>query len=334
MIETNRFRPRVLTVGVVGAPQISGDGKTVVWNQLVDDNVDIYRYRDGQIDRISSDPRQDIHPTLNHDGSVISWARWSSLDPNDPEGNFDVVVWKDGKEQTVAETRANESDPVVSPDGSKIAWDSDVDGSSRKSVIQLLENGQTRDLTQESENAAFPVFAGNQHLLWRTYGAEGSDLVRFDGVNASKITNEPDSEVKPAASKDGQIVYYQKVSQSDDDIYRLDLKTGQTELAAGLKKVDEDWPSTSADGSVLAWTNFDRRLPLPTANTQIYVREHGENRQVSFGPGIHGQTSMSDDGNKIAYHWINSAFINNRAIVLLERDPQSSDVDAKQEKVK
>ncbi|MBS2035955.1 PD40 domain-containing protein [bacterium] len=321
MIDTNRFRPKVLTVGVVGAPQISGDGKTVVWNQLVGDNVDIYRYCDGQIDRISSDPRQDIHPSLNHDGSVITWTRWNKLDPKDPEGNFDVVVWKDGREQTVAETRANESDPVVSPDGAKIAWESDVDGNNRQSVIQCLENGKIRDLTQPSDNAAFPVFGGNQHLFWRSYGADGSDLVRFDGQNAQKITNQPGSEVKPAASKDGQVVFYQKVSDSDDDLFRLDLKTGQTELAAGLKKVDEDWPSTSADGSVLAWTNFDRRLPLPTANTQIYVRENGENRQVTFGPGIHGQTSMSDDGNKIAYHWINSAFINNRAIVLLERQP-------------
>ncbi|MFN8609147.1 MAG: hypothetical protein U0931_16545 [Vulcanimicrobiota bacterium] len=320
MIETNRFRPRVLTVGVVGAPQISGDGKTVVWNQMVDDNVDIYRYRDGQIDRISSDPRQDIHPSLNYDGSVITWTRWSKLDPNDKEGNFDVVVWRDGQEQTVADSRANESDPIVSPDGTRVVWDSDVDGGSIKSVIQCLENGQVRDLSKESDNAAFPVFAGNQNLIWRSYGAGGSDLIRYDGQSAQKITNQPGSEVKPAATDDGQTVFYQKADDSDDDLYKLDLKSGQTEVVAGLKKVDEDWPSVSADGSVLAWTNFDRRLPLPTANTQIYVRENGQNRQVTFGPGIHGQTSMSDDGNKIAYHWINSAFINNRAIVLLERD--------------
>ncbi len=322
MIKANEFRPRVLTVGVVGAPAISGDGKTVVWNQKIDDNVDIYRWQDGKIDRLSSDPRQDIHPTVNYDGSVITWSRWSTVDPDDKTGNFDVVVWKDGQEQTVAATPANESDPQVSPDGSKIVWSNDINGGGYKSVLQCLENGTVRDLTVESDNANFPSWAGNETLLWRAFDANGSDVVRYQNGEARRVTSAPGHEVKPAGTYDGQVVFYQASDESnDDDLYRLNVKTGETERIAGFKKVDEDWPSVSADGGVVAWTNFDRRgLGEISANTQIYVRENGENHQLTFGPGLHGQTSVSDDGNRIAFHWINSAFINNRAIVMLERE--------------
>lgn len=322
MINANGFRPKVLALGIVGAPQISGDGKTVVWNQKVDDNVDIYRYRDGQIDRLSSDARQDIHPTVNHDGSVVSWARWSTVDPNDKTGNFDVVVWKDGQEQTVASSPANESDPQVSPDGSKIVWSNDVNGGGYKSVLQCLENGAVKDLTVESDNANFPVWAGNDNLLWRAFDSNGSDVVRHQNGQSARITSVPGHEVKPAGTNDGQVVFYQASDEAnDDDLFRLDTRTGVTECVAGLKKVDEDWPSVSADGSVVAWTNFDRRgLGEISANTQIYVHENGQNRQVTFGPGLHGQTSISDDGNRIAFQWINTAFIDNRAIVMLERN--------------
>lgn len=313
MIETKGFRPRILAMGVVGAPQISGDGKTVVWNQKIDDNVDIYRYQDGKVDRLCSDPRQDIHPRVNHDGSVITWSRFSTLDPNDKEGNFDVVVWKDGQEQTIAGSRANESDPVVSPDGSKIVWASDVDGAGFRSMVQCWEKGAVRDISVEG--ADFPVFAGNDSVIWRA----GGELVRWDG-QAQAITSGPGLEVKPAGTSDGRSVFYQMADEAgDDDLFRLDLASGQTEVVAGLKKVDEDWPSVSADGAVLAWTNFDRRGFGDSANTQIYVREQGENRQVTFGPGLHGQTSMSADGDKIVYQWINSAFLNHRAVVMLER---------------
>ena len=321
MNKLNGFRPHVLTVGVVGAPQISGDGKTVVWNQKVDDNVDIYRYQDGKIDRLSSDPRQDIHPTVNYDCSVITWARWSAVDPEDKTGNFDVVVWKDGQEQTVAATPANESDPQVSPDGKKIVWSNDVNGGGYKSVLQRLENGVVRDLTAESDNANFPTWAGNETLLWRAFDSNGSDLVRCQNGQAERVTSAPGHEIRPAGSDDGNVIVYQTLDEAnnDDDLYRLDVRTGQSELISGLKKVDEDWPSLSADGKTVAWTNFDRRL-FDTANTQIYAHENGQSKQLTFGPGLHGQTSISDDGNKIAFQWINSAFINNRAVVVLERE--------------
>ena len=323
MIHTNSFKPRVLATGLVGAPQVSGDGKTVVWNQNCDGNVDIYRYHDGKVDRLSSDPRQDIHPRPNYDGSVVTWSRFSTLDPNDKEGNFDVVVWRDGQEETLAGSRANESDPVVSPDGTRVAWTSDIDGLNRKDVIQTWQGGTTRNLTPETEGHAFPVFAGNDSLLWRAFDANGSDVVKgnLEDGQYERITHQSGHEVKPAGSSDGQTVVYQSAdADNDDDLFRLDLKTGQVDLLAGVKKVDEDWPAVSEDGQTVAWTNFDRRGPGPSAYTQIYLHEKGENRQLTWGPGLHGQCSMSGDGNQIAFQWINSLYMDHRMVVLLERE--------------
>ena len=109
-------KPIKLTQGIVGSPRISGDGSTVVWNQIVNDNEEIMRYRDGKVDCLSHDPRPDMHADLSYDGSVVAWTRFSSVDPQDKQGHWDIVMWKDGQETTLASTRANEMDPVVSRD--------------------------------------------------------------------------------------------------------------------------------------------------------------------------------------------------------------------------
>ncbi len=226
MSQIRAFTPQTVARGILGAPQISGDGRTVVWNQNVNGNVDIFRYRDGQVDRISSDPRQDIHPTVNRDGSVITWSRMSNVDPDEPGSNFDVVVWRDGKEQMLANSPANEIDPVVSPNGSKIAWTSDIDGSQATYAIELNENGNTTRLTPDQDSNLFPVFAGDSgKMIWRTFFQGGSDLsMREADGKIDLITADEQEEIRPSITADGNTVFFHTVSpEGDDDLQRLKL---------------------------------------------------------------------------------------------------------------
>lgn len=314
------YQAQTIARGIVGAPQISGDGRTVVWNQKVDGNVDIYRYHDGQVDRVSSDPRQDIHPTVNHDGSVITWSRFSTLDPNDKEGNFDIVAWRNGQETVVAEGRADQTDPVVSPDGSRLAWTSDLDGKQQNYVIELHENGQTQTLTSPKEANLYPVFAGDSgRMIWRSYREDGSDLVLRDEQGTVKpITFDSADEVRPCITDDGKTVFYHVESpEGDDDLYRLSLEpNGFSELSAE-KQVDESWPVCSGDGKSVAWTNFDRRGDK--TRTHVYLNEDGVSQQISWGSGMHTNVSIAGTSDRLAYLWMNPDDMDNRRIVLLER---------------
>jgi Tol biopolymer transport system component len=312
------FQSTPLASGLVGAPAISGDGRTVVWNQNVDGNVDIYRSKDGVVDRLTTDERQDIHPTVNHDGSVITWNRFSTVDPNDKEGNFDVVVWKDGVETVIADGPANQVDPKVSTDGTRITWDSDVDGSERTYRIELHENGKTERLTPDDQWNLYPTFAGTgERMIWSEFRPGGSDLVLRDQTGTIKpITYDDAQEVRPAPSADGQIVFFSQVSpQGDDDLFRLSLEPYQLEPVAAEKDVDEAWPVCSADGRTVAWTNFDRRNGGEGAETHIYVN----GQQATAGEGMHTNVSISADGSKFAYLWIDSEIMENRRIVLAQR---------------
>lgn len=307
-----------LARGLVGAPHLSGDGRTVVWNENRDGNVDIFRYRDGVVDRISSDARQDIHPRTNYDGSVICWSRFSTLDPNDPEGNFDVVAWKDGQETVLASGRANEFDPVVSPDGSKIAWTSDVDGTDRNYKIQMMQGGQVEDLTPDQGAHMGPIFGG-ERMFWRTYGPGGWDLsMREKDGSQSRITQDEATEVRPVATADGKTLVFQTAStEGDDDLIRLQVDTGQREVLAGSKKVDECWPAMTPDGKVVAWTNFDRRAEV-YCDTQICTQESGKTRHATWGLGLHSNVAISDDGKHLAYLWIHPLDINQREVRLIQ----------------
>lgn len=316
------FKPQTVARGIVGAPQISGDGSTVVWNQNVNGNVDIFRYRDGQVDRISSDPRQDIHPSINHDGSVISWCRMSNIDPDEPGSNFDIVVWRNGQESILANSPANETDPVVTPDGKKIAWSSDIDGKQVNYAVELHEDGKTTRLTPDDGCNLFPVFAGNSgQMIWRTLYQGGSDLsMRTADGKVDQLTFDEEEEIKPSISADGNSVFYHTVSpEGDDDIYRLDLSPRQSTAVSKNKKVDESWPVCSADGKAVAWTNFDHRGFLGKVDVQLMLQENGQTSQITSGKGMHTNVAMAATPDHMAYLWLNPKDTNQSEVRILNR---------------
>lgn len=324
MNSISRYQSQTIARGIVGAPQISGDGSTVVWNQNVDGNVDIFRYKDGRVDRISQDPRQEIHPSVNHDGSVISWSRFSTLDGNDPEGNFDIVRWDEstGQVTALAEGRADQTDSVVSPDGKRVAWTTDLNGKQQVFAIELWENGKTQLLSEADGMNMFPVFGGDSgRMIWRSYRDQGSDLVMRDQDGVVKpITYDDREEVRPSMTADGKSVYFHAASEEgDDDLYRVDLEPHQLETVSEVKLVDESWPVTSADGSAVAWTNFDRRGQGEYAETHVYLQQAGQSLPITEGPGMHTNVSMADTPDRMAYLWMDPDAMDQREIRLLQQ---------------
>lgn len=310
------YRARVLAQGLVGAPQVSCDGQTVVWHQEVDGNRDIYRYRDGQVDRLSRDPRQDSRPRVNADGSVITWNRFSSAESDDPDGNFDVLLWRAGQESPVAQTRANEMDPTISPDGRSVSWTSDVDGGATLSVVQAYENGEVMNLTEPSQKNDRPVYAGNQHLIWRQWGAEGSDLVMMDYQGKlTQLTKMPGDEVSHCASQDAQTLYFLRADAARNlKVCRLDVPGGELAVLSEAQPGNQDGPVCSADGKLIAWTGVE-----PGSGAQLFLQEDGVIRPLATGEGVQGSAAMSAAGDRLVYQRVDPYDANQSQIVLLER---------------
>jgi len=95
-------RVTMLAEGIVGSPRVSGNGRVVVWDEFVDSNMEIMRYENGRVERLTRDPRPDMLPDLSADGRVVAWTRFSAADTHDPNGTWDVYQWRDGVESPVA----------------------------------------------------------------------------------------------------------------------------------------------------------------------------------------------------------------------------------------
>lgn len=312
-----------LAHGIVGSPRISGDGSTVVWNQVVGDNLEIMRYRvppgggrEGQVDQLTRNPRADMRASLSHDGSVIAWTRFSSADPSDKQGHWDLVVHQDGKETVVGGTRANEMDAAVSRDGSTVAWSSDIDGTASAWKVVVRKDGKNSDVTGGEGNNAFPVLSGDgSRIFWRNFSDSGSDLwMRDQDGTCKQLTDDPEAEVKPAVTPDGKTVVYSK----NDDLFRFDLERSSTTVIADDPQMDEIWPAVSDDGKTIVWTNFDRRKE--EVDTQIWQHQDGQNEYLTSLRGLNGFPQLSGDGSKVVWMWVDKNDLSNSAIYLATRE--------------
>lgn len=299
-----------LAHGIVGSPKVSGDGSTVVWNQVVGDNLELMRYRDGQVDQLTHDPRADMRASLSHDGSVVAWTRFSSTDPTDKTGHWDIVVNRNGQETVLAGSRANEMDAYVSADGKHVGWSSDTDGTA--SAWKVVVDGQ--DVTGGEGNNAFPQLnADGSRIVWRNFSDTGSDLwLRDQNGTCKQLTDDPENEVKPAFTPDGKTLVYSK----DRDLFRHDLEPSKVTVLADDPQMDELWPAVSDDGQKVVWTNFDKREDK--VDTQIWLREGGQNAPLTSMEGLSGFPSISGDGSKVAWMWVDREDLGDTAIYLAD----------------
>lgn len=312
----------LLAEGTVGSPRISGNGRVVVWNELVDDNLEIMKYENGTVTRLTTDPRPDMHADLSHDGKVIAWERWSSLDPNDKNGHFDVIQWRDGVESSVAAGAANEMDARVSRDGKVLVWNDDSLGRWGHWRIMKWENGVVEQVSDDGQSAEFPFLTGDgQRIYWRVDGSDTNAIyMRDETGKIAPAVDAPSWHVTPCVTPDGTKLLWTDDMNGDEDL--LMLADGNASVVAGERQVDETWGTMSADGKTVAWTNFDRRGKRDgeRADVDVYMKEGEESTRVTIDGGMHSFPSISDDGQRMV--WMNVITPRHVRIWLLERDKE------------
>lgn len=154
-----------LASGSTGAPKVSGDGSTVVWNQMTEDGLEIMAFRDGQVTRLTNNEFADMHPSVSRDGRTIAWTRENVNTEDHNKPHWDIVVWRDGQETVLNNPAANEMDAAISADGTKLAWSTDGGTNQSQWAIETLVDGQVSRLTELAGHVA-PKYSGDGARLF------------------------------------------------------------------------------------------------------------------------------------------------------------------------
>ncbi|GMU53874.1 MAG: hypothetical protein AMXMBFR33_30200 [Candidatus Xenobia bacterium] len=311
--------------GHIGSARISGDGSTVVWNQMVDGQLEVMRWQDGRVDCLSKDDRADMHPDVSYDGRTVVWTRYSNPDPRG-EGSWDVVMWKDGEKTEIGcDPKGNELSPRISRDGQVVVWDNDQTGSYGPCRIERWKDGEVERVTEGAEGTSqeFPILSGDgSRIFWREFAAGNSDIWMRDqhGVIKPVVSTESD-QVTPQVTPDGCKLVWTDNAKGDEDIYFSNLDYGnQVEIVSGQRLADETWASMSADASVIAWTNFDR-ADDSVSRVNIFLKQGGDVQQVTVEDGgLNTNPRLSDAGDKLVWHWLDNQDSQHSVLYLLERE--------------
>lgn len=298
----------LLAEGETGCPRVSGNGKVVVWSQMVDGHSVILKHEDGATNQISEDGYDCVNPCLSNDGSVIAYARYTpSQDEKRPGGSFDVYQYRDGENTPVAAGPGNEYEVEISKDGSTIAWDDDMDGSWLNWRVGKWHGGETTYLTNGDINSEFPFIAGDTNQVYFHQSKSGRVRLATEGPNGSIITaaTGPGDLVWPDVTDDGKSVMWTDNSRVNDQILRQ--TDGQLATDVQQDGVDCTWARMSGDGSRMTWTQFDRRVADPSQPVaSVAYRENGQTETLAVGDvqGFPSMPDLSDDGKTLTWLWV------------------------------
>ena len=79
-------------------------------------------------------------------------------------------------------------------------------------------------------------------------------IVDAAGGTVERLTDDPEVDIEPAWSPDGDSLYFASRRSGNLDIYRLDLETGTKTLVVGTRRNDFQ-PAVSPDGTKLAYVS-------------------------------------------------------------------------------
>ncbi|MEW6277990.1 MAG: hypothetical protein AB1758_05155 [Candidatus Eremiobacterota bacterium] len=283
-----------ITEGQVGAPRLSGDGKTVVWNEWVDGQWEVMRYKDGKILCLSKDAAHDISPQVSHDGDVVVWSRF-----NQERGDWDVYQWRNGTVTPVADSPADEMSPAVSADGRTIVWThDDISQPIGFDIYKWREGEGVEQVTSGGpvDTDPFVNADGSWIFFRRKVQFDGGDLWMRDHQGVCKpITHTTTAEFTPTATYDGMKIAWSQADKDDHDIYLFECEGSYLTPIAAQRGVDERDPVMTSDGQTMAWSESS-----PGSLSQIVIRENGQKQQIT-AEGSNAWPQLSADGRTMAW---------------------------------
>lgn len=313
----------MLAEGRVNPGEVSGDGKVVVYGEYDPSaGESVYRWEDGKAEKLNTDGYSSWQAHCNYDGSAVTYHRYSLEDPKDKNGNSDLVRWKNGKTEFVAKTDEDEEDPSIDYSGDKIVYSRNID-KGRSSQIVEWESGEGKVLTDGAEADSFPEISGNGARITFRRHYDNIFLHDQNGVTKPVMTEGTKPGSLTIDREGSKLLYAAHDEDGDQNLYLTDLNTSKTVEIAALAGVDEYEGAISGDGSTIVYTGIDRRKGGGDMN--VYVWKDGKSQQLTWNDGGRNyKPSVSYDGKAISWFWTNLNDINDRKVLLWQKDQPAS----------
>ncbi len=270
------------------APRATSEvGDAVPWEiayeHEVDGNLDVYVVpaHGGMPRRLTRDPAGDGHARWMPDGRSVVFTTGRTGKPQIWE-----VAAEGGRERPVRQNSAAESQPDPSPDGRHLAFISDIEGSDRLMMMDLV----TRDTVELVRHPDGTIF-GNPHwspdssrVVFSSNWPDGHQIYVVD-VPSRQVRSPAGARAggcEPRFTRDGRAVAY--VLRGNQ---RPTSELVEVDLATGRRRVLVDWPALNYD---LAYSPDGREVAFAsniTGEWVIYRQRLTDGRawRVTFGGG-------------------------------------------------
>ena len=240
--------------------------------------------------------------SLNYDGTKLAF--WSTINPTNRNSDGSIEVYsakKSGTSWTLSQVSESAGSvlggfnlsPVESADGSSLAFFSD------------------RDLVGENADANFEIFTWSAGILTQRTHTTG-------GVNMQPSLNEDGTLV--AFLSDRQLVEGQKVAEGVQDVFLLDITTGEIRrLSTSVAGVVNDGPVLSSDGQKLAVVstgNWDTSVGNADHSAEIFVCDIASGTWTQVTNITTPDSSIAVHGVQIDASGEHLAFLSGNSIVL------------------
>lgn len=281
-------------------PNISGDGKTVVYAQDGSEQG-LYKYSQGETVQLSADEisRADV----SYDGHVVTAMK--------QKGSFEKEIHRwtgDNKSECLQGNRGFVRPTDVSDDGQTVVWeDFQNDDFGRHSEVRMWSDGGVQRPTGGDKVSEPKISGDGKTLFWARSGTEygSKQILKTKLGETTQVLDLHSYDVDNFAVDDkGQnIVFTERYAEGGPfhwDIYLHDSETGKTKDIADDPYLDELHPSISGDGSTIAYTARPESGP-----STIRLYRAGKTYELETPDrGYNLAPKLSDDGNTIAWTYI------------------------------
>jgi len=231
---------------------LTADGDAVLWPLRTAPSgntmIGVTKLKDGGFRPIYPGPGHAAFPTLSADGSMlvmrIKAPHTELIEVEvDPESNVPASVFR------VLPHTSGASQPRVSPDGHQLAY------RSSRGDLWMMErsSGSVGPFLTTGEAAFNPAWSPDGRLVvYSCLRGENADLwlAGADGSGPRSMTRGEGNSFQPVCSADGRHVIFVSDRDGLDDLYRLDLMTGEV---ARLHHGGGRNPAISPDGTLIAF---------------------------------------------------------------------------------